>query len=476
MKTWYIGMRSALSAVTFAVALLSVPVVLERALVDSGVALSLTSSVKAQADAPKEKVSRRLPGIGQKVFKGLGKITELVNPDTEKNPDKKPDFKAASKELKKLEKQCAECNNYEKAQIYQMFAYVAYTLEDYQGAISHYKSVIKQSPQIPIATELSSLQYVSQLSFQLENYDQAVAFFDKRVKLAEETGNPLGPQDWQFKAIICYQGNKMKCAFDNISKAIDMVEAKGKIAEESWYNIQRQLHLSNERYKPATAVLEKLIRHYPKKSYWEQLGSMYGLLERPRDQLHTMDMTYLMGGLNKEKSQINLAYLYISEDVPYRGARIIEKGMADKTIPRTEDNLVALATAWKRAKEPRKAIPVLKEIGKVSDSGNAFVELIGLHLDLNEPRKAIEFGKQAFKKGNFKQGADGEAHINMGIAYFDLRQYSNAISSFDKARKIKKHEKFARNWLRYAENEKKRYEGLKRSLASVGLDIEQVIR
>jgi len=205
----------------------------------------------------------------------------------------------------------------------------------------------------------------------------------------------------------------LKCAFDNISKAIDMVEAKGKIAEESWYNIQRQLHLGAERYKPATAILEKLIRHYPKKSYWEQLGSMYGLLERPKDQLQAMDLTYLMGGLTKEKSLVNLAYLYIADEVPYRGARIIEKGMADKVIPRTEENLDILATAWTRAKEAKKAIPVLQEVGKVSKSGNVYVDLMSLHLDLNQPRKAIEYGKLALKKGNFTRGADGEAGFAM---------------------------------------------------------------
>lgn len=476
MKTKYSSIRSALCAASFAVALVSVPMIVDKALLSADTGLSLSSSVHAQGDSAKKKVTRRLPGIGQKVLKGLGKVTEYANPDTEKNPNAKPNFRAAAKELAKLERQCGECNNYEKAQIYQMYAYVSYSLENYSDAIKHYKNVIKQSPQIPIGVELSSLQYISQLSFQLERYDEAVSYFDRRVKLADESGNPLGPQDWQFKAIICYQGDKLKCAFDNISKAIDMVEAKGKIAEESWYNIQRQLHLGAERYKPATAILEKLIRHYPKKSYWEQLGSMYGLLERPKDQLQAMDLTYLMGGLTKEKSLVNLAYLYIADEVPYRGARIIEKGMADKVIPRTEENLDILATAWTRAKEAKKAIPVLQEVGKVSKSGNVYVDLMSLHLDLNQPRKAIEYGKLALKKGNFTRGADGEAHINLGIAYFDLKQYSNAINSFQKASKIKKHEKFARTWLRYAENEKKRYEGLKKSLAASGLDINQVIR
>ena len=473
MKTWYVKAKSVVSISTLAGALLATPVVVEQALEQAGLEADLVAKAYAQDS---KKVTRRLPGISEKVFKGLGKVSALTNPDTEKDPDAKPDFNKAFKELQQMEKRCEGCNNYEKAQIYQMFAYVAYSLERFDDAINYYKQVVKQSPEIPIGVELQSLLYVAQLSFQLEKYDQAITFFDKRVKLAQETGSELGPQDWQFKGIVCYQGGKKQCAFENISKAIDMVEAKGNIAEESWYNLQRSLYLDKEQFKEATAVLETLIRHYPKKSYWAQLGSMYGMLERPNDQLHAMDTTYLMGGLTKEKPLVNLAYLYIGEDVPYRAAVVLEKGMKDKIVPRNEKNLDVLASAWARAKEPKKALPVLEELGKLSDSGNAYGDMVGIYLDLNQPRKAIEAGQKALAKGNFKREGAGGVHVNMGIAYFELRQYTNAINSFDKAMKIKKTAKFARSWKRYSENEKARYEGLKKSLAASGLDIEQVIR
>lgn len=472
MKTWYSNAKSLVSASALLGALLVAPVAIEQVADQAGLNLGLV----ADAQAAEKKVTRRLPGISEKIFKGLGKVSLLTNPDLDKDPDAQPDFEAAYKELRKLEKRCDSCNNYEKAQIYQMFAYVTYSLERFNEAIENYKKVVQQAPEIPIGVELQSLMYVAQLSFQQENYDQAIEYFDRRVKLSEETGNELGPQDWQFKAIICYQGNKKQCAFENISKAISMVEAKGKVAEESWYNIQRSLYLDKEDFKNATIVLEKIIRNYPKKSYWAQLGSMYGMLERPKDQLHAMDTTYLMGGLTKEKQQINLAYLYIGEDVPHRAAVILEKGMNEGTVARSEKNLEVLASAWQRAKHPQKAIPVLIELGKISEFGNPHGELVGVYLDLNEPRKAIEAGKKALAKGKFKRQAAGEVHINMGIAYFEIRQYSNAIKSFEQATKIKKTAKFGRSWLRYAKNEKKRYLGLKNSLASVGLDIEQVIR
>jgi len=317
--------------------------------------------------------------------------------------------------------------------------------------------------------------YVAQLSFQQEKFDQSIWYLDRWMALANETNNEVGPQIWQLKAVICYQSNQKKCAFDSINKAIGMVESRGKVADEGWYNLQRSLYLDDEDYKTATVILEKMIKHYPKKSYWNQLGSMYGMLERETDQLAAMDTTYLMGGLSKEKELLNLAYLYMAEDVPAKSAAIISKGMDQKVIARTEKNLEVLALAYRQSKEPLKAIPVLQELGKVSDSGNPFVQLVGVYLDLNRPRDAIKAGKQALNKGNFKKGADGEVLVNMGIAYFETRQFDSAISSFQKASKIKRQAKFARNWLRYAQNEKTRFNGLKDALASLGVDIEKVI-
>lgn len=469
-----INFNKTLASTFFAASLFLGPSLVEKASNDAGFQLNLQASVEAQKA---EATRRRLPGISEKIFKDLGKVQELTNPNQEENPGKQPNFDAAYKELNRIEKRCGECNNYEKSQVYNMFAYVAYTLEKYDDAVEYYKKVVAQSPQIPVGVELQSMMYIAQLSFQLEKFNQSITYLDRWMKLANETGNEVGPQIWQLKAVICYQSEQKKCAFESINKAIAMVEARptNNVADEGWYNLQRALYLDDENFKSATAVLEKMIKHYPKKSYWNQLGSMYGMLEREGDQLSAMDTTYLMGGLNGEKEIMNLAYLYMANDVPAKAAKIISKGMSEKKVERSVDNLDVLALAYRQSKEPLKAIPVLEELGKKSSDGNAYVQLVGVYLDLNRPRDAIKAGNLALKKGNFKRGAEGEVLVNQGIAYFETRQFDSAISNFKKATKIKRQEKFARNWLRYAENEKKRFNGLKNALASLGVDIEKVI-
>jgi len=126
------GFKQTLISGTFAAALVLAPAAVEKVAKQTGFELGLGASAEAQAA---ESARRRLPGISEKIFKDLGKVQALTNPELEENPSAKADFPAAYRELNRIEKRCGECNNYEKSQIYNMFAYVAYTMEKYAEAV-----------------------------------------------------------------------------------------------------------------------------------------------------------------------------------------------------------------------------------------------------------------------------------------------------------------------------------------------------
>lgn len=431
------------------------PVLLSSNGIDEAIGLNFDAS---QVYAAK-KQTRKLPGLSEKVFKGLGKVADYASPPEDSG--KQPNFNAALSELRKIEKRCKDsCNRYELSQIYNYFAWISYSKEDTKGAINYYKKVIAQSPELPIALELSALKYVAQLSYTIDRMDEAVSYLDRYMALTTD----LSADIYQLRASFCYHKGDKACALRDINKAVSMVEAKNKIADETWYSLQRALYLDKEDYKSALPILEKMVRHYPKNSTWIQLAGVYGLLNRDKDQMHAMDAVYVAGGLEKSQDLVNLAYMYIGESVPARGARILENGMKKKIIERNEKYLNVLAVAHRQAKEPDKAAPVLEEMGKRFNSGDAYSKLTGVYLDMDKSKESIEAGKKALSKGNLKDA--GEVHANMGIAYMDLKQYNNAVTAFGKAVKFKKHERFARSWLQYAENEKSRTEQLAKALAA----------
>ncbi len=435
--------------------------------VSNNAGLGFSSSAVYAQNANKQK-PRKLPGISDAFFKQMGKVQPLISPDTEKNPDAKPDFNAALKQLKSMEKRCKDkCNKYELSQIYRFYGFAYYSLDDLEKAIYYYDLVVKQSPEIPLGVEKQTLYSLAQLAYSIEKYDQAIAYLNKWIKLSTD----ISADVYYLQATIYYQKGDKNNSLKSINKAISIVEGRGKIAKENWYNIKRAVLLEKEDFKAVVPLVELLVRHYPKKSYWVQLGGLYGVVGRSSDQLHAFDATYLMGGLTKEQEIVNLSYLYIGEEAPYRAAKVLTKGMKDKIVKKTTKNLETLATAWGTAKEHKKAVEVLKEAAEVSKTeplknpkkdkrrtGDIYTLMSGYYLDLDDSKNAVDAGKNALKAGQLKDA--GLVHSNMGIAYVDLKQFKSAIAAFDKAMQTPKHRKFAANWKKFAEGELKRQEAL----------------
>ena len=434
------------------------PAALDRVATDAGVESNL--SALAQKKGEKRK-PRALPGISDSFFKQMGKVQPLISPDTEADPNAKPNFPEALKQLARMEKKCKDsCNKYELSQIYRFYGFAHYSLDDLKQAIYYYDLVVKQSPQIPYGVEKQTLYTLAQLAYSVEDYNGALKYLDKWLAISDE----ITADVYFLQSTIFYQKGDKNNALKSINKAISIVEGRGKVAKENWYNVKRAILLEKERYKDAKPVLELLVRHYPKKSYWVQLGGIYGILARPLDQMHAFEATYLMGGLLKEQELVNLSYLYIGEGVPYKAAKVLSKGMEDKIIKRTVKNLETLAAAWGQSKETEKAIKVTTEAAERSKTeplkdpkkdkrktGDLYAQLTGYYLDIDDSKGAISAGKKALAAGRLKD--PGLVHSNMGIAYVDIKQYASAVSAFDKAMKIPKHAKFAANWKKYAENE-----------------------
>ncbi len=418
----------------------------------------------------KERKTRRLPGISEATMKRLGVVTELTSPDTDKNPNAKPDFQKALKELQNLEKYCEKkCNDYEKAQVYRFYAFAYYSLDNYPKAIESYRQVYLKSPNIPIAVELDALNSLSQLSFAQEKYDDALKYLSAWMELS----TLVGADKYFLRGSINYSKGDKRRALEDVNKAISMREANGKIAKEQWYNLQLALNLEKEDYKTSEVILEKLVANFSKSKWWVQYANIKGLRGKEKEQLASLDAVKVMGGLDKSRDIINTAYLYLGDDVPYKAAKILEEGIESKKVERNVKYLKILANAWRAAKETDKAIATTKQAVKVAaqedkankdkkkyqpEQGNIYAELVALYLDKDDSEAAVKAGKSALKVGNLKKPC--EVHTNMGIAYVDMRKYKSAIGSFKEARKDKQCRAFVNSWLRYAENEQKQQEAL----------------
>ncbi|GAA5525181.1 hypothetical protein Maes01_01746 [Microbulbifer aestuariivivens] len=400
----------------------------------------------AQAEAQSNQETRKVAAMSESVFKKLGAVQEAADAEN---------WNGALQALRDMEAGASKYNAYERAQMYFFYGFVYYSLERYKDAINAYKKVLAQGVEnIPVGVELNTLKTIAQLYFVMEDWNLALNYLNQWFSRAES----VSATDYAMRGQVYYQAGQLDKALTDINKAVSMYESEGKVPKENWYGLQRYFYFEKNDYKKVTNILEKLVKHYPKGEYYKQLSGMYGELKRDQDQLHMMEAAYVGGALQKEKELLNMAYLFMGNDMPYKGAKVIKKGLDEKKIERTSKNLETLAQAYQMAQELQKAIPALEGAAKLSDKGELYSRLASIYLDLDKNELSVTMGKRALDKGGLKR--PDQLYIVLGMAYANQKEYNEALKQLKKALKDERSRKFAEQWIAYVEKEKQREEQL----------------
>jgi len=395
----------------------------------------------AQAQAADEK-TRKVPAMRESAFKYLGKAQEAADAQN---------WNEALAALREMEAGKSKLNGYEAAQMYYFYGFVYYSMEKYPQAINYYKQVLQQGQEnLPLALEVGTLLTVAQLYFVTEDYKQALVYLNKWFAVADN----INADSYALRAQAYHQVGEPKKAMADISQAISMYEKEGKVPKENWFQLQRYFYYEQNDYKNVAKVLEKLVKYYPKGEYYKQLAGMYGELKREQDMLHMMEAAYVAGALQKEKELLNMAYLFMGAEMPYKGAKVIDKGIKEKKIERTSKNLETLAQAYQMAQELQKSIPELEAAAGMSDKGDLYSRLAGIYLDMDKNEKAIEMGTKALNKGDIKR--PDQLYIVLGMANAQLKKYDTSLKYLEQAKEDKRSEKFARQWIAFVKGEKER--------------------
>jgi len=431
--------------------LLALPVVavqLAVSQVQSDFGLNPFSSAAAQEEkAKKKQETRRTPALRNKVYEKLAEAQEAAEAKDWAKARKVLDGMIGAGGKKAL-------NSYELANVYNLYAFIYYSAEDYGNALKSYEQVIAQ-PDIPLAMEINTKYTIAQLYFVQEDWNKGIKAL---LSWFDATETPPA-NAYVMLAQGYYQVKDYKRALLNVETAINMYKEKGKTPKEQWYNLARFLYFDNNDVNNAVAVLEELLKYYPKKQYWVQLSHMYGEQKKESKQLAAMDTAYVQDMLDKGTDQITMAYLYLNAEVPYRAAVVMDKGIKNKSIDPKSKNYELLGNAWRQAQEVKKAIPAMEQAAAKSDSGELYARLGNVYLDGDQFKKAITSINKGLSRGGVKR--PDTARLVLGMAYFNDKQYSNARKAFVAARKDKRSEKYASQWIKYLNSELDRQKKLK---------------
>ena len=391
--------------------------------------------------------TRKTPSMSEKVYNKLTEAQELIEA---KNYD------AGLAALNDLARE-PKLSDYEKAQLYNYFAYTYFTLERYEDAIYSYEIVLSQ-PDLPEALETNSLYTLAQLYFIIENYRKAVDIINRWFALTEkptENAYMLLGQGY-------YQLEEYKESLVPLKKAYGMVTGRGDTPKENLLLLLRVNYFNLNDYGNMLNVLKELVEFYPKPEYWLTMAGTYSELKRLDKQMSILEMLYEAGQLQRGNQQLNLANLYMLHEAPYKAAMMLEKGMEEGKIEENIRNLRLLSQAWLQSQESEKSLPPLIQAARLSKEGELDMRIAQAYINLYRYEEAVESLRTAFKKGGLKR-AD-QANIMLGLALFETQNFDASIEAFTEASKDKRSRKAAETWLGYVNSEKSRKKQLEESL------------
>ena len=431
-------------------ALLAVPVFVVQVSVSqlqSDLGFQPLSSAIAQEEKKKEqRETRRTPALRNKVYEKLSEAQAAAEAKDLKTAAKILDDMIASGGKKAL-------NSYELANVYNLYAFIYYSQENYTKALQAYENVAKQAD-IPLAMEVNTKFTIAQLYFVQEQWQKGI---NALLEWFEITESPNANAYVQL-AQGYYQLKDYDRALLNVEKAIAMYEAKDKIPKEQWYNLARFLYFEKNNTDKTVEILEILLKYYPKKQYWVQLSHMYGEQKKESEQLSAMDTAYVQGMLDKGTEQVTMAYLYLNADLPYKAAKVMDKGLKDKSIDGKSKNWEIAGSAWRQAQEVEKSIPAMETAASKSDTGELYARLGSIYLDGDQFKKAITAINKGLSKGGVKR--PDNARLVLGMAYFNTKQYDKAREAFKAAGRDERSAKYADQWIKYMESELQRQRSL----------------
>lgn len=330
----------------------------------------------------------------------------------------------------------------------QMLGYAEMGAERFDRAITHLTKSLAIG-KLPEKVKYNVGYMVAQLHAAQGEFDEALAFAAEWFTTIESPG----ASQYMFMANIYAQLKRYREAIPYAEQAIAAAEAP----METWYQLLTASYFELKDYPSAINTLSRMVERWPAQStYWEQLASVYVIMEQEEQALATLRLAFETGVLQKENSVRSMVQLSVSRGIPEHAARLLISAMDRDLIPRDETFIRMLANAWMAAREDEKAIATFRDLSRLTETGEPLMRVANLHIKSTDWSRAEEALEQALDMGGLEEA--GKAWLMLGIALCEQQKFEQGFSALRKARAFPNTRSQANRWLRYAEDLRKQVE------------------
>lgn len=401
--------------------------------------LSLPGQIFAQASECGNKRSKIGGALDELTWKRLNDIYEDVGEEL---------YDVAHDKLLKMNGRAR--GNYEKAVLAQAMAQVEWARANYDAALTSFERAVELDA-LPDLAHFSLMYQISQLYYLKERYDEAL---DKLAlwmcKVPEEK---ITAASYYLKAAIYTSKEDWKNVIPAIEKSISMADEP----KESWYQLKLAAHFELEQFPKVAKTMETLIQFWPdKKSYWIQLSQIYYKLKMDDEALSVLALAYRRNMLEKQTDIMYLSNLYSNNDVPFKAAEVLQKGIEDGFVESSRRHWTMAADAWYGAQEMEKALAAYEKAGIASNDGDIDLRRAYILVDMERWGEASIAVKAALDKGGFSERKLGDAYVLQGMSEFNLGNFNKASTAWGRASKYPKAKKSAQQWMNHMREERAR--------------------
>lgn len=300
---------------------------------------------------------------------------------------------------------------FDLASVLQIRGSALVNLDRYADAIRDFERAIGLDA-LPPEQNDQLLFNVAQLYFQQERYRESINTFERWLQYAEAPDANV----YFMLAAAHYYLDEHAQARPHAERAKQLAPEPDKRHHDLLNILYSELNLPRER----TALLQEIIAIWPSDvSYWKQLAAIHMEQGRERDAFTTLELAYKSGLIDEEQDIVSLAQFYSVFNNPSRGGVLLEREMDNERVERSTKNLELLSQLWSQAREHTKAIPVLEEAARGSDSGMLSYRLGQVLLSDENNEDAETAFEAAIRKGDLSESARSDVWMLLGTARFN---------------------------------------------------------
>ncbi len=334
-------------------------------------------------------------------------------------------------------------DSYERALINQLYGQFYALQRDYKNAIPWFEKAIAKG-RLPFAADLQVSYSLAQCYFQTGRYKDVIATLENYRDKASKRGQNMAPIQLMLLGIAYYQEQDTLNAYLNIAEA----NATATKLNEEWLQYEFALAVKLEKYDDAVRVGQFLIFVNPeKKSYWKQLSGVYYGSESEELSLAGLELAYENEVLDKEKDYIDLARYFMYKELPIKAVDVLNSGILIEKVKKTRKNYEFLADAYFLSKEKVQGIDALIKAESIESDANLSYKIARFAFENEDWSKSINYFKQAKDQGYDKY--PGRLELLLGISYFEISQYQQALVYLNESLEIDQSTSAAEGWINY---------------------------